>query len=151
FDLEMRGPRRTGPAALILMLSVCAACSARRLQLGTGTLDGGPMFEVGPMVDGVAMVDNTDAHPPDVATVPSSDPPESGCVIAAVQLPWAQLPAPTRLEIAATADAVAVISRQAKQADVRTYARDGTVISGYQFAAEAQVLPYDARRFLLVA
>ena len=35
--------------------------------------------------------------------------------------------------------------------DVRTYTRDGAVIAGFQFAADAQFLPYRDGRFLLVA
>ena len=54
--------------------------------------------------------------------------------------------APLRLDVAATASAVAVINRQAKQTDVRTYTRDGAVIAGFQFGADAQFLPYDDRR-----
>ena len=34
--------------------------------------------------------------------------------------------------------------------DVRTYTRDGAVIAGFQFAADAQFLPYRDGRFLLV-
>ena len=138
---------------MILALGVCAACSTRKLQLGLLDLDGGPVADNRPMVDGGPMADGRDGPSADDATTgPGRDAHESSCVIAAVQLPWTtKLSTPAPLEIVATADAVAVINRQAKQADVRTYARDGTVISGYQFAAEAQVLPYDAHRFLLVA
>jgi hypothetical protein len=57
----------------------------------------------------------------------------------------------TRLDVAATADAVAVMNRQPMTLDVRTYTRDGTVIAGYQFAADAQFLPGPDGRFLLVA
>jgi hypothetical protein len=78
---------------------------------------------------------------------------ESACVTAVVQLPWTTTTssAPLRLDVAATASTVAVINRQAKQTDVRTYGRDGTVIAGFQFGVDAQFLAYDDSRFLLVA
>ena len=44
-----------------------------------------------------------------------------------------------------------MVNRQARQLDVRTYTRDGAVIGGFQFAADAQFLPYREGRFLLVA
>jgi hypothetical protein len=44
-----------------------------------------------------------------------------------------------------------VANRQPRQLDVRTYTRDGAVIGGFQFAADAQFLPYREGRFLLVA
>ena len=68
---------------------------------------------------------------------------------AAVQLPWTttSASAPLRLDVAATANTVAVINRQAKQTDVRTYQRDGTVIAGFQFGVDAQFLSYDDSRF----
>jgi len=143
---------------MILMLGVCVGgCSIRHLEVpGNGMLegDGGPHpTDGGPQRDGGPPGDETDAHPTPDGPLPGLDAHESACVTAAVQLPWS-VPAtgtPPRLEIAVTANAVAVLNRQGKQADVRTYRRNGTLIAGFQFAADAQFLPYNDSRFLLVA
>jgi len=149
----MRVPRGTGSGTLILILGVCSGCTTRNLQVdGTGQFegDGGPRpGDGGPHpTDGGPAGDGSDAHLSPDGPLPGIDAHESACVSAAVQLPWT---APARLEIAVTASAVAVLNRQAKQADVRTYRRDGALIAGFQFAADAQVVPYNDSRFLLVA
>jgi hypothetical protein len=146
----MRARVRTGSVAALLLLGAVASCSRRNLDLGAGT--GNFSFDAGP----------SDAAPPtDAGPAPADGPggamgldaAPSSCVTASVQLPWttASSSTPLRLDVAATADAVAAINRQAKQTDVRTYERDGTVISGFQFGADAQFLPYNDTRFLLVA
>lgn len=135
-----------GSITALLVLSTGVACSSRNLELGTGMFkfDGGPSDTLSAPTDGAPPVDGpTGGHQLDAA--------ESPCVTASVQLPWTISSSTLlRLDVAATADAVAVINRQTKQTDVRTYARDGRVISGFQFGADAQFLPYSDARFLLV-
>jgi hypothetical protein len=149
----MQARLRAGSVAALLVLAVCASCSRRNLNLGTGSflLDGGS----GGTADGAsdAPPSTSDAAPADGAVIiGGSDAAESACVTAAVQLPWtATTTAALRLDVATTANAVAVMSRQAKQTDVRTYTRAGAVISGFQFGADAQFLPYSDTRFLLIA
>jgi hypothetical protein len=148
----MRGRSRAGSLAALLVLAMCASCSRRNLNLGSGSfsLDGGPGS---PTDASDAPPSTNDAMAPaDGAVIGVRDAAESACVTTAIQLPWAtNMVAPLRLEVAATSAVVAVINRQAKQADVRTYQRGGAVISGFQFGADAQFLPYSDRRFLLVA
>ena len=146
----MRGRLLAGSVAVLLGLAVCGSCSRRNLEIGSGTgtlsRDAGPSDAVGAPSDAIAPGDG-----PAAAT--GLDAAESSCVMASVQLPWTTTSSsdPLRLDVAAIANAVAVINRQAKQTDIRTYARDGTVVSGFQFGADAQFLPYDETDFLLVA
>jgi hypothetical protein len=147
----MRGRLRAGSVAVLLVLGFCASCSRRNLEVGSS----------GTIAFDASGLDASDARPPPRDGAASADGPggvieidaaESACVTAAAALPWTtSAAAPLRLDVAATATAVAVINRQAKQADVRTYHRDGTVIAGFQFGVDAQFLSYDASRFLLVA
>src|SRR3982750_806300 len=146
----MRGRLRAGSVSVLLVLVFCASCSRRNLQVGG---DGTIAFDAGGL-------DASDARPPPKDGLAPADGPggviaidaaESACVTAAVQLPWMTTTssAPLRLDVAATAGAIAVINRQAKQTDVRTYRRDGTVIAGFQFGVDAQFLSYaDSRCFL---
>jgi hypothetical protein len=147
----MRGRLRTGSIAVLLVLGFCGSCSQRQLQVGGS---GSIAFDAGGLdapdalpspKDGPSSADGTGG-------VIEIDAAESACVTAAVALPWTTTASsPLRLDVAATASAVAVINRQAKQTDVRTYRRDGTVIAGFQFGVDAQFLAYDDSRFLLVA
>src|SRR6266496_4217289 len=148
----MRGRLRAWSVAVLLLLFFCASCSRRNLEVGGG---GKIAFDAGGL-------DASDGRAPPKDGASSGDGPggvieidaaESGCVTAAIQLPWTTTTssAPLRLDVAATAGAIAVINRQAKQTDVRTYRRDGTVIAGFQFGVDAQFLSYDDSRFLLVA
>jgi hypothetical protein len=76
---------------------------------------------------------------------------ESSCVSAAIPLPWMRpASALARLDVATAGDTVAVMNRQPDMLDVRTYGRDGASIAGFQFAADAQFLPYRDGRYLLV-
>jgi len=144
----------TGSTVAILALGVCVGgCSTRNLQVdGTGKfdVDGGPHpGDGGPHpTDGGPAGNGADVRLAPDGPLSGIDAHESACVSGVVQLPWT---APARLEIAVTANAVAVLNRQAKQADVRTYRRSGALIAGFQFAADAQFLPYNDSRFLLVA
>src|SRR4051794_19467906 len=117
----MRGRLRAGAVAVFLVLGFCASCSRRNLEVGgSGTI----AFDAGGL-------DAPDVRPPPNDGPSPGDGPggviqidaaESACVTAAAALPWTASPAaPLRLAVAATATAVAVINRQAKQTDVRTY------------------------------
>jgi len=148
----MRGRLRTGSVAALVVLGLCGSCSHRDLQPGGS---GSIAFDAGGL-------DGPDALPSPKDALSTTDGPggvigidaaESACVTAAVQLPWPASTSspPLRLDVAATASTVAVINRQAKQTDVRTYQRGGAVIAGFQFGVDAQFLSYDDRRYLLVA
>jgi hypothetical protein len=146
----MRGRLRTGSVALLLVVGFCGSCSRRNLEVGSGSiaLDGGGLDAADalpPPKDGRSAADGAGA-------VIEIDAAESACVTAVAALPWTTTAsAALRLDVATTAATVAVINRQAKQTDVRTYRRDGSVIAGFQFGADAQFLSYDDSRFLLVA
>ena len=135
-----------------MVLGLCGSCSRRNLQVGGS---GSIAFDAGGL-DAPGRAAVTEGRPVHHRRRPAGsidiDAAESACVTAAVQLPWTTTAsAPLRLDVAATASTVAVIDRQAKQTDVRTYRRDGTVIAGFQFGVDAQFLSYDDSRFLLVA
>ena len=125
----MRGRLRAGSFAVLLVLGFCGSCSRRNLEIGGS---GSIAFDAGGL-------DALDALPSPKDGLSPADGPgggididaaESACVTAAVQLPWtATASAPLRLDVAATASTVAVINRQAKQTDVRTYQRGGAVIA----------------------
>jgi hypothetical protein len=154
----MRGRLRIGGGigslAALASLGALASCSHRNLDPGGASfvLDGG---RPGDAV-GTTDVAGSDASTAADATgggggAPGVDAGGSPCVTGTVQLPWTTAAsAVLRLDVATTTDAVAAISRQAKQTDVRTYGRDGAVIAGFQFGADAQFVPYDDSRFLLV-
>ena len=147
----MRGRLRAGSVAVLLGLGFCGSCSRRNLEVSGG---GSISFDAGGLDALDALPLPKDALPTDDGSggVIAIDAGESACVTAVVQLPWTTTAsAPLRLEVAATSSTVAVINRQAKQTDVRTYRRDGTVIAGFQFGVDAQFLSYDDSRFLLVA
>lgn len=134
---------------LPLVLAFAGSCSRRNLDVGgTGTFS----FDAGPS-DAPAAPGDASAPGDGPAAATGLDAAASSCVMESVQLPWttSSSSAPLRLDVAATANAVAVINRDAKQTDVRTYLRDGTVISGFQFGADAQFLSYSETAFLLVA
>jgi hypothetical protein len=145
--------------ALVAALAVCATCSKRNLDVGgPGSIfgDGGaPGGSAGASGGSAGAASSGTAGMTGVGgagPAPAIDAGASDCVTATVQLPWSTFSSTTsRLEMATSAGAVAVMNRQAKQADVRTFARDGSVIGGFQFSADAQFLPYDDSRFLLVA
>jgi hypothetical protein len=89
-------------------------------------------------------------QPVDASVLPT-DAAESACVTSVVLLPWMKPSAAlSRLDVATAGDAIAVMNRQPDLLDVRTYGRDGAVLGGFQFAADAQFLPYRDGRFLLV-
>lgn len=149
----MRGRSRAGSVAALLLLAVCVACSRRNLNLGSGSFlfDGGAGTPTDASSD-TSPSPSDAAAPDDGAVIGARDAAESACVTTAVQLPWVtSAAAPLRMEVATTSAVVAVINRQAKQADVRTYQRGGAVVAGFQFGADAQFLPYSDARFLLVA
>jgi hypothetical protein len=154
-------------ASLVLLLGLVAAgCSRRNLEVGAGNgagklgIDGGGgggssggSGGSGGLTDG-GPADPNDGGPPldAVGVPPPFDAGDSDCVTTTIALPWMKpSSALTRLDVAATADAVAVMNRQPMTLDVRTYARDGAIIAGYQFAADAQFLPGRDGRFLLIA
>jgi hypothetical protein len=150
---------RSVPAA-VAALAVCAGCSKRNLDAGgVGSIfgdAGAPGGDAGGLGGGAGGASTTGGGNAGGATgaggAPVIDAGASACVTATVALPWTiAASAALRLETATTTGAVAVMNRQAKQADVRTFARDGSVIGGFQFSADAQFLPYDDSRFLLVA
>jgi hypothetical protein len=135
---------------LLPVLGVVGSCARRNLEVGGGTgmfsFDGGPSDAQGVPSDAIAPGDGP-------AGATGLDAAESSCVMASVRLPWTTTSSspPLHLDLATTANAVAVINRDAEQTDVRTYGRDGAVISGFQFGADAQFLPYSETAFLLVA
>jgi hypothetical protein len=155
---------RSGRAPWIVgsLLLVSAGCSRRNLDIGDGTPAG---FDAGK--GGSSSV--TDAAPPDgsgaggqAATGGGSgtgqrqigrlDAAESSCVTGAIPLPWSKTPSkPLRLAVVANSDAIAVMNRLPDRLDVRTFGHDGTAIGGFQFQADAQLLPYNDDRFLLVS
>src|SRR6187401_1960210 len=133
------------PLALVAVPALLAAgCSRRNLAIGGGpiVLDGGGDPDGGGADTGAPP---TDGRPPPadaVITLPA-DAAESSCVSAAILLPWTRSASTIgRLDVLTTPGAIAVANRQARQLDVRTYTRDGTVIGGFQFAADAQFVPY---------
>jgi len=148
----MRVDSRT--ASLVVLLALTApGCSKRDLTLDSARIG----IDAG---GGDAVTDRRPAdgggdgglQPFDAAGLPPIDAQESDCVTAAIPLPWTKPSSPlTRLDVAAGADAIAVMNRQPTTLDVRTYTQSGTVIAGYQFAADAQFLTYRDGRFLLVA
>ena len=142
-----------------LLLVASAACSKRNLDVG------GDGVLPKPDASGNGGLGSTDAGPPDGSPgdtrpplggagggVTRLDAQESTCVTVATPLPWVASPsAPLRLSVVAGSDSVAVMNRSSSACDVRTYAYDGTALGGFQFQADAQLLPYRDDRFLLVA
>ena len=130
-----------------------AGCSKRNLTIGGATIspDAGGDPDGGGADTGAP---STDGRPPPtdaVITLPT-DAAESPCVSAAILLPWTRSASNIgRLDVVTTPGVIAVANRQGRQLDVRTYTRDGAVVGGFQFAADAQFLPYRDGRFLLVA
>lgn len=140
-------------------LLVTAAGCRRTLDLGDGGpgviggRDGGPVTEtdggppdgpVGPAADGPVL-------PPD-ARIQRLDATESGCVSAAILLPWTQTSGATmRLSVTASSDAIAVMNRTGNALDVRTFGPDGTAVGSFQFESDAQFVGSHDDRFLLVA
>jgi len=144
---------RTASVVMLLTLAV-AGCGKRDLQLGGGgriDVDGGPGGIGGAGATDAASGDGGATLPPLDASVLPTDAAESACVTAVVLLPWMKpSSALARLDVATAGDTVAVMNRQPDMLDVRTYTRDGAAIAGFQFAADAQFLPYRDGRFLLV-
>lgn len=140
---------------LVLVGLVSAGCSTRNLTLGNGPgrIDAGSNPGDAETDGGPADPSDGGPSPPDAGGLPPPiDAGQSGCVATTVPLPWTKPSVVlTRLDVAATADTIAVMNRQPTTLDVRTYTRDGAVISGYQFAADAQFLTGRDGRFLLVA
>jgi len=142
------GSRR---APVFMLLAVIAAgCSRRGLQPGgpgqigidAGPGEGGATADVGPDDGGLPVID---------ANLLPTDAGESACVTAAIPLPWMKpSSALSHLDVLTAGDSVAVMNRTPDMLDVRTYTRDGAVIAGFQFAADAQFLPYRDGQFLLV-
>ena len=115
-------------------------------------LDAGGAPEGGAADTGAPPTDVGGAHPVDGGGPPRTDAAESPCVSAAFSLPWTRSASTIgRLDVVTTAGAIAVANRQGRQLDVRTYTRDGAIVGGFQFAADAQFLPYREGRFLLIA
>src|SRR5262245_19279457 len=134
-------------ASVIALLAIAApGCGKRDLQKGAGQIgiDAGGQggFGDGALPDGVPGVSVAAATPP-----PDYDAGNSACVTTAIPLPWTKSRSALRLSVATAGDAVAVMMRDSEMLDVRTQARDGTVIAGFQFAADAQFLPYRDGRF----
>jgi hypothetical protein len=128
-------------------------CSKRNLMIGGATigLDAGGAPEGGGVDTGAPPTDVGGEQPTDTGPL-RTDAAESPCVSAAFPLPWTRSAATIgHLDVVTTPGAIAVANRQGKQLDVRTYTRDGAIIGGFQFAADAQFLPYREGRFLLVA
>src|SRR3954469_5287164 len=148
----MRVASRT--ASLVFLLGLATAgCSRRNLDVGAGKIGYDAAGGSGELTD-AGPADPGDGRPPplDAGVVPPLDAGESDCVTVTVALPWMKpSSALARLEVAGTTDAVAVMNRQPTTLDVRTYTRDGAIIAGYQFAADAQFLAGRDGRFLLVA
>jgi hypothetical protein len=149
---------RTASTVTLLAL-IATGCDKRGLQsaeMPPVGIDGGILLDGRPSIDADPIFP-TDAGSDDGRApgldggLPAIDAGESGCVTAAISLPWTK-PASmlTRLDVVTTADAVAVMNRRTDLLDVRTYTRDGAVVAGFQFAADAQFLPYRDGRFLLV-
>ena len=147
----MRVCLRTLAFVVLLSAVLPAGCSKRNLMLGGAALDlldagsdlTGGGADTGPIDSGQQPMDGGGTLPTDAA--------ESPCVSAALPLPWTRSAATIgRLDVVTTSGAIAVTNRQDRQLDVRTYTRDGAVIGGFQFAADAQFLPYREGRFLLV-
>jgi hypothetical protein len=140
-------------ASLFALLAVAGAGCAKRDLQGTGP---GPIG-VDAGAGGSGGAGSTDAAPVDGAIpivdagLPPTDTGASACVSTTTPLPWTK-PASTltRLDVVTAGDAVAVMNRHPDLLDVRTYTRGGAVIAGFQFAADAQFLPYRDGRFLLV-
>jgi hypothetical protein len=139
-----------------LLLFAAAGCGKRDLDLGDGRIgiDGGG----GGGSVGITDAAPTDGPPADLPPLrdggPSMTPdgPAAGCGMNRIALPWTSSPsAPLHLGGAASSDAVAVMNRQGNMLDVRTYALDGTSVGGYQWQGDAQFLPYEDDRFLLVS
>jgi hypothetical protein len=152
----MRIPsRRASFAALAPVLLVAASgigCTKRNLQLGDGRIDldaGSDQLPGSPDGARDGAPDFTGAAP-DSGSVPPPDAAEGECVRSVVALPWTDSSA-TDLAVVTSTNAVAVMNRRPNQLDVRTYARDGAPIAGFQFGGGAQFLPYRDDRFLLVA
>src|SRR5262252_4431521 len=156
----MRAMRhRSSRASWILwpLLLIPAACSKRNLDLGDGTgrigpSDGGPVTgtDGGPSDGPVGTADGPTLLPD--ARIMRLDATESGCVAAAILLPWTQTSGVAmHLSVAASSDAIAVMNRTSTQLDVRTFARDGTALGSFQFESDAQFGAYHDDRFLLVA
>src|SRR5262245_26391466 len=149
-------PSRAALAATLLLSALPGACSKRDLVIGNpdgapidpGTATGGVSGTAGAPVAGAPGTGGMGGQPP--APVDAG---ASACVGTTVLLPWTESSstAAMRLEIATTNAAIAVMNRQANQLDVRTYARDGSVIKGFQFASDTRLLPYRDGRFLLVS
>jgi len=155
---------RSGRAPWIAgsLLLVSAGCSRRNLAIGgDGTPPG---FDAG----GGSTASMTDAAPPDGSgtggqpatgdggfgrrEIGRLDAAESTCVTAAIPLPWTKTASrPLRLAVVASSDAIAVMNRLPDRLDVRTFGHDGAAIGGFQFQADAQLLPYHDDRFLLVS
>jgi len=133
--------------------ALSAGCSRRDLMIGGATIrfDAGTDLTPGD-ADTDALPTDAGGGPPIDAGPIRSDAAESPCVSAAFPLPWTRSAGTIgRLDVATTDGAIAVVNRESRQLDVRTYTRDGAVIGGFQFAADAQFLPYREGRFLLVA
>jgi hypothetical protein len=149
---------RVGLRALSFVVVVPAlllsGCSRRNLTVGGATigLDAGPDPEGGSGDTGAPPTDVGGPQPTDGGGPLRTDAAESPCVSAAFPLPWTRSAGTIgRLDVATTPGAIAVANRQSRQLDVRTYTRDGAIVGGFQFAADAQFLPYREGRFLLIA
>ena len=132
-----------------LLLVASAACSKRNLDVGgEGTLPkpdasgtGGP----GPTDAGRPDGPPGDARPPLGGAGGGGarlDAQESGCVTAAIPLPWVASPsAPLRLGVVAGSDAVAVMNRSSTALDIRTYAFDDITTAAAEAADGTTIKP----------
>src|SRR5262245_21965764 len=148
---------RTALVAALLLPSLAGACSRGNLDIGTpppitvppggpggiGVAGGGGAGGIGGA--GGSGFPTAGPLPPQV------DSGASDCVATSVLLPWTESAAAMRLEVATSTTSVAVMNRQATSTDVRTYTHDGSVLGGYQFASDTQLLSTKETRFLLVS
>jgi hypothetical protein len=160
---------RVLPLAVIGAVLLGSGCSTRELipngQIGGvgGTGGTGTVGAGGAVGTGGAGGAGTGAggqaagggRPTDATVIVPTDAGATGCVRAAILLPWkgAASGSPItlgRLDVVTAGEAIAVANRQEKQLDVRTYLPDGAVVGGFQFGADTQFLPYRDGNFLLV-
>lgn len=144
----------TALVAALLLPALAGACTSSTLEIPPPTpVDlptGGPG---GIGVGGVGGVGGAGggSSPTDGPLPPQVDSGASDCVATSVLLPWTESMTAMRLEVATSTTSVAVMNRQANLLDVRTYTRGGSVLGGYQFAADTQLLSMRETRFLLVS
>ena len=147
----------TALVAALLLPALAGACTAEPLVIGrdaAGELPTGGPGGVG--VGGVSGAGGLGgagggSFPTDGPLPPQVDAGASDCVATSVLLPWTESMSAMRLEVATSTTSVAVMNRQPTLLDVRTYTHGGSVLAGYQFASDTQLLSTKETRFLLVS